>query len=196
MPGSYLDFVQHFKEELASTMSHIENIARHARLFVAYLHEMGIALEISEQDAWDCGLHHDWGKTFMEEVINLPRKLTDEEFEIVKQHPMLGLIVLERYGIDNPLVRQTVEYHHEDYTGDKGYPHGINGEDIPLIARIITIVDVYEALYAKRPYKEPLKYTEVKQIMHKMQHKFDPELFELFFKFMDKKIISGKVTFL
>lgn len=196
LPDSYFDFVQNFKTELQSTISHVENVARHAKLFVEYLHELGLYHYISPEQAWDCGLHHDWGKYFIPDIINAPRKLTDEEFDVVKQHPELGLKVLEKYGIDNPLIINAVLFHHEDYTGDKGYPHGINGDKIPEIARIMTIVDVYEALYAKRPYKEQLKYETVKEIMQGMKYKFDPELLELFFDFMDEKILSGKKQFL
>lgn len=196
LPDDYQEFVKLFKVELKSTIDHVENVARHAFAFVRFLHDRGIALEISPQTAWNAGLHHDWGKWYISETVNLERKLTDEEFRTIKKHPKLGLQVLKKYDIDNPFVYDAVRNHHEDYWGGRGYPDGLQGDDIPLIARIISIVDVYEALYSKRSYKTNLPYEQVKIIMDDMRQKFDPKLFDLFFEMMDDKILNGNKTYL
>lgn len=101
------------------------------------------------------GICHDLGKKNIPlEILNKPGKLSDEEFDIIKSHPKHSYDML----YDNPdissIVRQAVICHHENENGS-GYPFGKNGNQIPLLAKIIHGVDVYDALTSKRPYKEP-----------------------------------------
>jgi len=76
-------------------------------------------------------------------------------------------------------------FHHERWDG-KGYPKGLKGEDIPLSARVITVVDVYDALTSRRPYKEAVSHDEAISIMKQEDGKFDPVLINLFYKNADK----------
>ena len=99
-------------------------------------------------------LLHDIGKIGIpEDVLTKPSKLTDEEFKIIQQHPTIGV---EKILEPNPLLHDLipiVKYHHEQWNG-KGYPSNLQGEDIPLAARIVAIADTYHALISDRPYRK------------------------------------------
>ncbi len=125
-------------------------------------------------------LIHDVGKiAIRDEILLKPGKLTDEEFAVMKTHVIHGVDIIKNseWLLDG---RDVVEYHHEKFDGS-GYMQGLKGEDIPLNARIFAIVDVFDALTSKRPYKEPYSYKEAVQILlqGKGSH-FDPVLLESF----------------
>lgn len=191
LPDTYLEYASYMNLNSQQTVKHMENTASHCMRFTEYLHQHNIATDITPDDAWDAGLYHDVGKFYMLDIINLPRKLTDEEYRIVKKHPNKGMKVLDKYGIEDTKIKEAVRYHHESYSGMGGYPGKCEGEDIPMIARIVSICDVYEALYSKRAYKTDLPYEQVKVIMDDMRDKFDPVLFDLFFEMMDERIFGG-----
>jgi|CXWL01.1.fsa_nt_gi HD-GYP domain-containing protein (c-di-GMP phosphodiesterase class II) len=107
---------------------------------------------------------HDVGKIGIPDQILLKSaQLTTEEFEIMKRHVVLGGEII---GNSNWLkrARDVVLFHHERFDGS-GYPHGIHGMDIPLNARLFAVVDVFDALMSKRPYKEPLLLEEALNIL-------------------------------
>lgn len=98
---------------------------------------------------------HDLGKMRIpEEILNKPGKLTDEEFDVIKSHPQKSMDILGKNRNVSAVVKQAVLFHHENENGS-GYPMKRTGDKIPLIAKIIHAVDVYDALTSKRPYKEP-----------------------------------------
>jgi len=106
------------------------------------------------------GISHDLGKSKIPpEVLNKPGKLTDEEFELIKSHPRHGFDILTTSDSISALVKQSVLMHHENENGT-GYPYGKDGKDIPLFAKIIHVVDVYDALVSRRPYKDPYAPTD------------------------------------
>ena len=130
---------------------------------------------------------HDVGKVgISDEIMLKPGKLTVEEFEIMKTHASLGATTLEfvyaKYP-HNDFVGMGIDiakHHHERWDG-RGYPCGLAGEEIPLSARIMALVDVYEALRAKRPYKEPFSHQKAKQIiMDSCGTNFDPQVVQAF----------------
>ncbi len=130
---------------------------------------------------------HDIGKVgIADAILQKPGKLTIEEFEIMKGHPVIGFdtlnAVLESYP-NNQMIRMGTDiarWHHEKWNGS-GYPDSLQGEQIPLCARIVAIADVYDALRAKRPYKTPFSHEQAVEIIidGRGQH-FDPELIGLF----------------
>ena len=125
-------------------------------------------------------LLHDVGKIVIPpEVLNKPGKLDDAEWELMKSHTTAGVEMLK--DIEFPWdVRPIVESHHERWDG-KGYPHGIAGEDIPLIARILTIADVYDALTSVRSYKRAMTHQETMAILRRdVGTIFDPVVFGWF----------------
>lgn len=112
------------------------------------------------------GLLHDMGKSKIpNEVLNKPAKLTDEEFAIMKQHPVLGYEILKEKDSFVPQISLAVLQHHEKMNG-KGYPMGVSSEKICDYAKILSVADIYDALVTVRPYKEALSQrTAVEMIM-------------------------------
>ncbi len=123
---------------------------------------------------------HDVGKIGIPDQILLkPGRLTAEEFEIMKRHVEFGGEIIQ----DSTWLkraRDVVLFHHEKFDGS-GYPHGIHGKDIPLAARLFAVVDVFDALMSKRPYKEPLLLEDALKILCEGTGKhFDPDVVSTF----------------
>jgi putative nucleotidyltransferase with HDIG domain len=109
---------------------------------------------------------HDIGKMgISDNVLGKPGKLTDEEFSIIKQHPVIGAKILMQSNYTHELV-QIVLHHHERYDG-RGYPEGLKGEDIPIGARIIAIADSVDAMTSKRVYRDALSLDYCRQEIEK-----------------------------
>ena len=110
-------------------------------------------------------LLHDIGKSNIDhDIIIKPGKLTDEEFAEIKRHPLIGYQVLKRTGGYNGNILSGVLFHQEKFDGS-GYPTGISGTKIPLIARIIAVADVFDALTSNRPYRKPWSVAETEEYM-------------------------------
>ncbi len=109
-------------------------------------------------------LLHDIGKVFVsQEILNKNDPLTDVEWEIMKRHPLNSLAML--IDADLPtFVKKGVLHHHEDYHGG-GYPMSLEGKNIPTLARVLRIIDVFDAMTSRRPYKDPLAPMKAAQIM-------------------------------
>lgn len=126
---------------------------------------------------------HDIGKiSIPEEVLNKPGKLTDEEFEAMKQHTVIGYQMLSDLGFqDEPLVkvsREITRWHHERYDG-RGYPDGLKGDEIPLSAQIVSLADVYDARTSERVYKPAFSHEKaVQMILNGECGAFNPLLLE------------------
>ncbi|MGL4977480.1 MAG: HD domain-containing phosphohydrolase [Cetobacterium sp.] len=123
---------------------------------------------------------HDIGKVAIPaEILKKPSKLTKEEFEKVKEHVEIGYDLVKKLKLGS-VAENIVRYHHEKWDGT-GYPLGIKGEDIPLEARIVSIVDVYDALRQKKFHREALTHEESLEVIIKDKGKsFDPELVQIF----------------
>ena len=119
-------------------------------------------------------LLHDVGKIGVaDRIINKEGKLTKEEFDCIKEHPVIGKRILSSIS-KLPYLSIGANYHHERYDG-KGYPEGLKGEDIPTIARIIAVADAYDAMSSKRSYRDPLPQQKVREELVKgMGTQFDP----------------------
>ncbi|MBF0344623.1 MAG: HD domain-containing protein [Nitrospirae bacterium] len=124
---------------------------------------------------------HDAGKIAISDNILLkPDKLTEEEFSIMKTHVKHGVDIIGKNAWLQDAV-DVVHYHHEKYDGT-GYMSALKGHDIPLRARIFAIVDVFDALTSKRPYKEPFSYEKTMEILKQSRGShFDPEILDVFF---------------
>lgn len=129
---------------------------------------------------------HDIGKIGIpDNILMKPGKLTANEFEIMKQHTVIGygLLNSEKISIDNEVLRYAKEIaysHHERWDG-AGYPEGLAGESIPFSARIMAICDVYDALVSERIYKPAMNHEDAVKIIYKESgHAFDPTLIDLF----------------
>ena len=134
------------------------------------------------------GYLHDLGKVSIpDEILKKGTHLTPAEWEIMKQHPIIGEMIcgpLRSFRSVLPIIR----HHHEHWNGT-GYPDGLQGTDIPLLARVLQIVDVYDALRTERPYKPALTHAEAEGTMLREAEKglWDPELVPQFFDMLKKK---------
>lgn len=133
------------------------------------------------------GLLHDMGKARIPRwIVNKPGKLTEDEFSIMRRHPMLGVEMFPRNTVQlSPKVLTAVAQHHEQYDGG-GYPKGLKGEEISLFGRILAAADVYDALTSKRPYRRALMPNEaIEHIMANSGKHFDPDVVTAFLRSVD-----------
>ena len=148
-----------------------------------YALRLGEAIGLAREDIHDLiagAFLHDVGKIGIRDPILLkPGKLTPEEFEVMKTHVSLGVDILSKSSWLSG-ARDVVEFHHEKYDGT-GYPQGLKAEAIPLNARIFAIVDVFDALTSKRPYKESWTIPEAIAMLERDSGShFDPQLVKIF----------------
>ncbi len=127
------------------------------------------------REVYYAALLHDVGKIGIpNEIINKDGKLTDDEYEVIKTHPVIGNQILSRIS-RSPYLSIGAHFHHERYDG-KGYPERLKGEDIPALARIIAVADAYDAMTSKRSYRDPIPQQKVKEeIVKGLGTQFDPE---------------------
>jgi len=185
------------EERDKDTGGHNDRTSAYVKLLIEEMKEKGVYAD--EMSGWDMeqvvssARLHDLGKIhIMEAVLNKPGKLTDDEYEQIKAHTTEGARIIDRMieqtGEEEYLsnAKLFAEFHHERWDG-KGYPHGLKETEIPLHGRIMAIVDVYDALVSKRPYKEPLPEEEAVNIIAMNAGKqFDPEIVQVFLDIKDK----------
>jgi response regulator RpfG family c-di-GMP phosphodiesterase len=126
------------------------------------------------------GLLHDLGKLVMlDNILRKPRQLTEEEFELVRSHPVVGDKILKPLRFLS-CEAKAVRHHHERYDG-RGYPDGLKGDGIPLIARVVTVADAFDAMTSDRPYrgKRPIQ-AAIDEIFRGARTQFDPIVTEAF----------------
>ncbi|MDR4508797.1 MAG: HD domain-containing protein [Candidatus Brocadiaceae bacterium] len=128
---------------------------------------------------------HDVGKTrIVSEIVNKEGSLTEEEFEKMKEHVAFGVEILENVGGLDTRSLYSVAQHHEKYSG-KGYPRGLQGEDIHKYGQLACIVDVYDALTTRRSYSDARKpFTALKMMKNEMEGSFNEKLLMHFIRFL------------
>ncbi|MCD7825193.1 MAG: response regulator [Clostridiaceae bacterium] len=149
----------------------------HSSRVAGYSEKIAGQLGLSEEEKsniYIMGLLHDVGKIGIpDSIINKPSRLTDEEYAVIKKHPVLGAGILENIT-EFPKLHIGAKWHHERYDG-KGYPDGISGEEIPMEARIIAVADAYDAMSSKRSYRDVLPQNVVRAEIEKGKGtQFDP----------------------
>ena len=159
--------------------SYSQNVLAHS-VEVAHLTgllagEMG--LDISK--AKRVGLLHDIGKVGVPDSVLLKEgPLTDAEFEVMQRHTEIGFAMLN--SSDNPVLAQAAiiaRHHHEHWEGS-GYCTGLSGADIPMVARIVSLADVYDALRSSRRYKPPYGHLDAVEIITRGDMRTSPEMFD------------------
>lgn len=157
------------------TNGHSTRVAKYA---VMIAERMGYAGEALEQLQY-AALLHDIGKIGVpREIINKPSRLTDEEYEIIKTHPVIGSNILMEIT-EIPGIAIGARWHHERYDG-KGYPDGLSGLEIPELARIIGVADAYDAMTSKRSYRDVLSQETVRGELEKGKgSQFDPAIADI-----------------
>ena len=141
-----------------------------------------------------CAILHDIGKVEIPiELISKPAKLTNEEYDVVKTHASLGAnYIIENKEMHNDIYLGVIS-HHEKFDGT-GYPNGLEEETIPLFGRIITVADVYDALTANRPYRQPIKPSEaIEYIMGGVGTSFDYNIVKAFLNKIEPYPIGAHV---
>lgn len=126
---------------------------------------------------------HDIGKIGVpEEILNTEGPLSDEQFERLKQHPVIGSRILEDMPAFKGGVSQIVKHHHEHWDGS-GYPNNLSGENIPFGARIVAVADAYHAMTSNRPYRKGMSRAEaIQRLENGAGTQWDPELIKEFVK--------------
>ena len=167
------------------TGDHVQNVA-HMALEVG--RELG--LKGAELEALRFGaILHDIGKIGIPDaILKKPAKLTAEEWSIMRQHPVIGERILAPIQHLQDAAK-LVRHHHERYDG-KGYPDGLCGEEVPLAARILTVVDSYSAIIDRRIYKPARSHEEaVAELRRNASTQFDPHIVEIFLARMAQQIV-------
>ena len=175
-----------------------ERTSKHSERVAKYAVSIASALGWSRQeceDLYKTGLLHDIGKIGIPDaVLNKPGKLTDEEYDIMKTHVDKGAEILKGFTIVKDVDLGT-RFHHERYDG-KGYPKGLKGTDIPIQARIIGLVDAFDAMTSNRVYRQRLDFDRViDELKRCAGTQFDPELVEVFLKLIEDKDIDVEVLY-
>ena len=165
------------------TNGHSARVAEYAREIVR---RTG-GSEKEQSEIYYIGLLHDIGKIGVpDEIINKASKLTDEEFEVIKTHPIIGADILKNISMEIPGIEVGARWHHEKYAGG-GYPDGLAGEAIPKIARIIGVADAYDAMTSKRSYRDILPQEFVrKEFVEKSGIQFDPVYAKVMVEMIDE----------
>ena len=157
----------------------------HTERVSQYSESLGKALGLSEAETHNIktiGVLHDIGKiTVAPEILNKEERLSEEEWQQIKEHPVTGYNILK--GVEEYAeFADAVLHHHERWDG-KGYPAGLKGKEIPYYARIITVVDAYEAMTAHRSYQKPKTVEEAAAELRRCAGtQFDPVIVEVFVK--------------
>jgi HD-GYP domain-containing protein (c-di-GMP phosphodiesterase class II) len=186
----YLDMTQ----ALAAAIEAKDEYTRgHCQRVTAYAVAMGTRLALPHPAMRDLELAaalHDIGKIGVDEaILTKPTRLTFQEMQVMHEHPAIGKRILESVG-SLRVIASYIVHHHEHYDG-KGYPHGAKGNEIPLIARIIAIVDAYDSMTTQRPYRSPLSDSEsLRRLKAAAGTQFDPQLVETFLDLHHSGIID------
>src|SRR5204862_3307767 len=156
---------------------HVRRVQAYA---VGLARALGIADEPSLKAMEAAALLHDTGKLAVpEHILNKPGKLTESEFEQMKQHVDVGADILSLVEFPYPVV-PIVRAHHENWDGS-GYPRGIRGADIPIGARILSVADCYDALTSDRPYRSALTDEAAVEILRSRRATmYDPRVVDTF----------------
>jgi putative two-component system response regulator len=179
------------------TGEHLDRMRRYSRVLAETLAKRDEFKDVITEDyatqLYNSSPLHDIGKVGIpDEILLKPGKLSDEEFDIMKTHTLIGGRTLEeaddQTGEDSFLKmgRDIAYYHHEKWGGN-GYPEGRSGRDIPLCARIVALGDIYDALTSKRPYKEPFTHEKSRGIILEGRGgHLDPQVVDAFIEAEDE----------
>ena len=159
--------------------------AGHSERVTGYAEQLAVAMQMDEKMRKElkiAAVLHDIGKIAVPgRILDKEGHLSAEEYDLIKKHPQTGADIIADIAAYEG-VRPAILYHHEHWDGG-GYPEGLNGEDIPFMARILTITDVYDALREDRPYRKGLSRGEIRAYFEAEKGKiFDPELVDVFLR--------------
>lgn len=176
---------------VAMAKAHDQSTGEHAGRLVKLAEATARKLSLPEEQLYTVRLSallHDIGKVGVSEaILRKPGKLNDEEWVEMRKHPEIGRQILEHVGGAFSHIAGIVATHHERWDG-LGYPNGLSGEDIPLGARIITVVDAYDAMTERRVYREPLSEEAARaELCRCSNRQFDARVVEAFLATLDEQ---------
>ncbi len=163
------------------THGHTERVMKYSMTLLKYIpKDLTKDYDTFENSLRISALLHDIGKIGIpENILNKSEKLLPEEIKLIEKHPTLGAEILEPIK-EFKNISLGVKYHHERYDG-RGYPCGLTGEKIPLIATIISVADAYDAMTSDRPYRKGLEKSEaIKEIVSNKNKQFSPVVVDAF----------------
>lgn len=169
---------------------HEQYTAKHSETVKNYASKMARKLNLDENETrliTCAAMIHDLGKLAIPKtILNKPDRLSAEEFELVKQHPVVAAEIVKHIkGLED--LATIIRHHHERWDGT-GYPDGLAGEDIPLGSRIICIVDAFEAMTSDRPYRKAMKVEEaISELLRNAGKQFDPQLVKIFLEILSEE---------
>ena len=171
--------------------------ARHSAAVARYARELARLLGLSEREQelmHTAGLFHDIGKfIFPDSILVADRKLTDDEWEIVKLHPEQGAKLVRRIEGYGP-VADIVLSHHERIDG-RGYPHGLSGDHIPLGSRILAAADTYDVMTARDSYRDPVSSEDALAELRRVAGaQLDPLVVEVFIEMIERHGVAFRHT--
>lgn len=181
-PAVVEDLIQQIERKDLSTAAHTWRVVLYTR---AMLEEFGHDQEMISLVTHAAALH-DIGKLDLpDEILQKPSKLTDEEFEIIKYHPVTGYARMIDLDVTEEPILNLVRYHHERWDG-LGYPFGLKDEDIPIGARMFAVIDSFDAMTSVRPYRSKLGDQAAQNALVELQAgmgtRYWPEAVEAFTK--------------
>ncbi|GAB4224733.1 MAG: hypothetical protein Kow0062_26840 [Acidobacteriota bacterium] len=178
-PGGFAAVVRLFEHDYY-TYTHSVHVAVYATALAA---ATGTEDPASLRAIARAAAMHDAGKVCVpSEVLNRRGPLDERDWELIRAHPAEGRRLLEQAGWSDPLLLETVELHHERMDGS-GYPHGLSGEDIPHVSRIVMIADAYDAMTSDRAYKKALPGVRALEILRRDEcARYDQELVTRFIR--------------
>lgn len=177
---SYLEIIPYLENKLkfdSTTYYHSLNVAC---LCCLLLHKLDYPAS-NNLLLYYGGLFHDIGKTIVPTgILGKDHPLAIHEFDQIKEHPKLGFKILQKNNFP-PEILFAALFHHEKYDGS-GYPMGFEREEIPMIARIVNVCDVFDALTSDRPYRKAYSINKALHIMADSEGQFDPNIFSTLYQ--------------
>lgn len=173
------------------THGHSDRVSRYAVLLGK---ELGLDKKDLDLLAF-AGILHDIGKIGISDtLLNKPERLSDDEFEIMKQHPVVGRDILSR--VTSLAEIMPIVYHHHERFDGKGYPLGAKGGEIPYLARLVSVIDGFEAMTSDRAYQKARPVEEVRAIMLQgAGTQWDPDLVAAWFRVVDTNDLTKNRSF-
>jgi len=165
----------------------------HSVLVMKYAVRFGLRLGLSQEETEQLrlgSLLHDIGKIGISDAVLLkPCALTEEEYDKIKKHPEIGAQILEPARALHSII--PIALHHHEHFNGKGYPHGLRGEKIPFVARIVSLADAFEAMTSGRLYRQEMSFPiALEEIRQQSGRQFDPCLGRAFVEMISEEASS------
>jgi diguanylate cyclase (GGDEF)-like protein len=191
LPGSHNTTIQTVQALTAAASVHDWGTDEHAHRIILLAEATARVLKQPEEELHVLRLAamlHDIGKIGIPDaILHKPGPLTNEEWIVMRQHPEMGRQILEQTGGVFQHLASIVVAHHERWDGH-GYPRGLAAEAIPITARILSVVDAYDAMISRRSYREPLSVAEARaELQHYAGSQFDPRVVTAFLQVLDER---------